>query len=79
MYTSPKILYSRQRDRMKAEEEAKERCRRMKRTSEVRPSFFFTIINNSYIAILQLSCYYRLAETKVKVAPCVQSCQLQVT
>ena len=41
MYTSPKILCSRQRDRMKAEEEAKERCRRMKRTSEVRPSFFF--------------------------------------
>jgi len=32
---NPKILYSRQRDRMKAEEEAKERCRRMKRTSEI--------------------------------------------
>ncbi|XP_073231661.1 uncharacterized protein [Porites lutea] len=32
---NPRILYSRQRDRLKAEEQAKEQCRRMKRTSEI--------------------------------------------
>ncbi|KAL9974783.1 hypothetical protein ACROYT_G011866 [Oculina patagonica] len=33
---NPRILYSRQRDRLKAEEQAREQCRRLKRTSEIR-------------------------------------------
>lgn len=33
---NPRILYSRQRDRLKAEEQAREHCRRLKRTSEIR-------------------------------------------
>lgn len=32
---NPRILYSKQRDRLKTEEQAKEHCRRMKRTSEI--------------------------------------------
>ncbi|XP_020624656.1 uncharacterized protein LOC110062130 [Orbicella faveolata] len=32
---NPRILYSRQRDRLKAEEQAKEHCRKLKRTSEI--------------------------------------------
>ena len=35
LINSPRILYSRQRDRLKAEEQAREHCRRLKRTSEV--------------------------------------------